>query len=61
MPSLRPNQMAMAGTLDDEAGRQRFGSEALALSQLNHPNIATVHDFDAEQETDCLVMAYIPA
>src|SRR5438128_934240 len=30
------------GTLSDEASRKRIRKEALALSKLNHPNIATV-------------------
>jgi serine/threonine protein kinase len=49
-----------AGTLADEAARKRFRKEALALSQLNHPNIATVHDFDTQEGVDFLVMEYIP-
>jgi len=48
------------GTLADEAARKRFRKEALALSQLNHPNIATVYDFDTDQGVDLLVMEYIP-
>ena len=49
-----------AGTLADESARKRFRKEALALSQLNHPNIATVHDFDTQEQTDFLVMELIP-
>ncbi|MBI3667648.1 MAG: tetratricopeptide repeat protein [Acidobacteria bacterium] len=49
-----------AGTLADEATRRRFRKEALALSQLNHPNIATVHDFDTQEGVDFLVMEHIP-
>ena len=48
-----------AGTLADETARKRFRKEALALSQLNHPNIATVHDFDSQQGVDFLVMELI--
>lgn len=48
------------GTLSDESSRKRFRKEALALSKLNHPNIATIHDFDTQQGLDFLVMEYIP-
>jgi len=48
------------GTLADEAVRKRFHKEARALSKLNHPNIATVHDFDTQDGTDFLVMEFIP-
>jgi TolB-like protein/tetratricopeptide (TPR) repeat protein len=48
------------GRLLDETARKRFRTEALALSRLNHPNIATVHDFDADAGIDFLVMEYIP-
>ena len=48
------------GTLPDEVARKRFRREALALSQLNHPNIATVHDFNTQDAVDFLVMEYIP-
>jgi TolB-like protein/Tfp pilus assembly protein PilF/tRNA A-37 threonylcarbamoyl transferase component Bud32 len=48
------------GMLVDESSRKRFHKEALALSRLNHPNIATIHDFDTEGGVDFLVMEYIP-
>jgi len=48
------------GTLSDESSRKRFHKEALTLSKLNHPNIATIHDFDTQQGVDFLVMEYIP-
>jgi serine/threonine protein kinase/Tfp pilus assembly protein PilF len=47
------------GTLADEAARKRFRKEALALAKLNHPNIATVHDFDTQDGIDFLVMEYV--
>ncbi len=49
-----------AGMLADESARKRFHKEALALSRLNHPNIATIYDFDTEQGVDFLVMELIP-
>jgi serine/threonine-protein kinase len=48
------------GTLTDESARKHFRKEALTLSQLNHPSIATIHDFDTQQGVDFLVMEYIP-
>ncbi len=48
------------GALADDSARKRFRKEALALSKLNHPNIATVHDFDTQEETDFLVEELIP-
>ena len=48
------------GKLADEAARKRFRKEALALSKLNHPNIAVVHDFDTQDGTDFLVEELIP-
>jgi eukaryotic-like serine/threonine-protein kinase len=48
-----------AGTLADEAARKRFRKEALALAKLNHPNIATVHEFGSQNGTDYLVTEYI--
>ena len=48
------------GTLSDENARKRFRDEALILSKLNHPNIATIHDFDTQAGADFLVMEYVP-
>jgi eukaryotic-like serine/threonine-protein kinase len=39
--------------------RKRFRREAMALSKLNHPNIATIHDFNTENDVDFLAMEYI--
>jgi serine/threonine-protein kinase len=47
------------GTLADDAARKRFRKEALALSKLNHPNIAIIHDFDTQGGTDFLVMELV--
>jgi serine/threonine-protein kinase len=47
------------GLLTDEAARKRFRKEAVALSRLNHPNIATVFDFDSEEGMHFLVMEYV--
>jgi len=47
------------GLLADEAAHKRFRKEALALSKLNHPNIAAVYDFDSEDGVDFLVMEYV--
>src|SRR5438270_3387609 len=48
------------GSLPDPSVRKRFRQEALALSKLNHPNIATVHDFNTQDDVDFIVMEYIP-
>jgi len=48
------------GALSDEAARERFRREALALSRLNHPHIATIYDLDRQEDVDFLVMEYIP-
>lgn len=47
------------GTVLEPDTRKRFRKEALMLSKLNHPNIATVHDFDSEDGTDFLVEEFI--
>ncbi len=52
-------KVLLRGTLRDEAARRRLRKEALALSKLNHPNIATVFDFDSHEDVDFLVMEYV--
>ena len=47
------------GALADESARKRFRKEALALAKLNHPNIATIFEFSAQNDTDYLVAEYI--
>jgi eukaryotic-like serine/threonine-protein kinase len=49
-----------ASTFRNDSARKRFRREALALSKLNHPNIATIYDFDSQQGIDFLVMEYVP-
>ena len=43
----------------DVSAHKRFHREALTLSRLNHPNIATVHDFGKDDGSDYLVEEYI--
>ena len=43
------------GSLSDPTNRQRLRKEALVLSELNHPNIAVVYDFDSCDGIDYLV------
>ncbi len=47
-------------TLADESTRKRFRKEATALSKISHPNVATVFDFDTQDNADFLVMEFIP-
>jgi eukaryotic-like serine/threonine-protein kinase len=42
-----------------ESARERFHKEAKTLSKLNHPNIASIYDFDTENGVDFLVMEYV--
>jgi tetratricopeptide (TPR) repeat protein/predicted Ser/Thr protein kinase len=47
---------------DDEFGasdRKQLEREAAAMSRLNHPNIATVYDFNHVDDLDYLVMEYV--
>lgn len=49
-----------AGLLADDAARNRFRREALALAKLNHPNIETVYEFGSDNGVDFLAMELIP-
>jgi serine/threonine protein kinase/tetratricopeptide (TPR) repeat protein len=46
--------------LADATAVKSFREEAQALSKLNHPNIATIYDFDMQDGLNFLVMEYIP-
>ena len=52
-------KMLLRGMLEDETQRERFRREALALSRLSHPGIATIFDFDVQNGCDFLVMEYV--
>jgi serine/threonine-protein kinase len=52
-------KVLLPGMIADAAARKRFRREALALSKLSHPGIATVFDFDTEDGHDFLVMEYV--
>jgi predicted Ser/Thr protein kinase len=55
-------RVAMKALLRDDHEpdhRRRFRQEARAASALNHPNIVTVHDIDADGAVDYIVMEYI--
>lgn len=48
------------GALQDDPARKRLRAEAQTISKLNHPNIATLHDFASHEGTDFLVMELVP-
>ena len=52
-------KVILPGALVNEVARKRFRKEALALSRLNHPNIATIHDFDSQDGVDFVVMEFL--
>ena len=52
-------KMLLRGTLGHTTKRERFRREALVLSRLSHPGVATIFDFDVQQGFDFLVMEYV--
>ena len=44
---------------DNAERKERFGREARAISQLNHPNICTLFDVGEQDGIDYLVMEYV--
>jgi serine/threonine protein kinase len=48
-----------AGALADEEARRRFRKEAVVLSRLSRPHVATFHDFDSAEGHDFLVMELV--
>jgi serine/threonine protein kinase len=53
-------KMLLHGTTGNTTARERFRREALVLSRLSHPGVATVFDFDARDGYEFLVMEYVP-
>lgn len=53
-------KMLLRGALGDGGSRERFRREALVLSRLSHPGVATIFDFDQQDGFDFLVMEYVP-
>ena len=47
------------GTLGNTTSRERFRREALVLSRLSHPGVATIFDFDTRNGFEFLVMEYV--
>jgi serine/threonine protein kinase/tetratricopeptide (TPR) repeat protein len=52
-------KMLLHGTLGNATTRERFRREALVLSRLSHPGVATIFDFDARDGFEFLVMEYV--
>lgn len=47
------------GTILNESSRRHLRQEALTLSKLNYPSIATIYDFDSRDGVDFLAMEYV--
>ena len=52
-------KMLLHGTLGSATNRERFRREALVLSRLSHPGVATIFDFDVRDGCEFLVMEYV--
>ena len=48
-----------ADRVGDEGRRRRFVQEAHAASALNHPHIITIHEIEAAEGHDSIVMEYV--
>jgi eukaryotic-like serine/threonine-protein kinase len=48
------------GLVEDRAWLARFRREARIAARLQHPNLVSIYDFDADVERPYLVMAYMP-
>jgi serine/threonine protein kinase len=56
----RPVALKLLSHADaNEHDRTRFAREAHAASALNHPNIATIYEFDRRAGTDFIAMEYV--
>jgi serine/threonine-protein kinase len=52
-------KMLLSGAVGDMKSRERFKREALVLSRLSHPGVATIFDFDVQDGCEFLVMEYV--
>lgn len=53
-------KVILRGSLANPTARERFRREAHVLSRLSHPGVATIFDFDTQDDVDFLVMEYVP-
>ena len=53
-------KVILRGSFADATARERFRREAHVLSRLSHPGVATIFDFDTQDDVDFLVMEYVP-
>jgi len=53
-------KVILRGSFADPTARERFRREAHVLSRLSHPGVATIFDFDTQDDVDFLVMEYVP-